>query len=180
MAAWFTVYCTRPVGSVTAGDLAAALGPGAVDFDALAEGFGMEDEAAVRRAVAALAVEPAAGDLGEWFQVRYRPARYRPLVVYRWDDGDRVREELDEAEAEYLTGRRGRGVGRVRAALGQVAEVAAVELGLAQLSDMGLVIAGQIAEFLAGVGAGPVRDTNDEWWEVRRGVPRLLLGRNGS
>lgn len=109
MAAWFTVYCPRPVEAVTAGDLAAALGPGAVDFYALAEGFGIEDDATVRRAVVALAVGPAAGDLGEWLQVHYRPVRYRPLVVYRWDDGDRVREGLDEAEAEYLTGRRGRG-----------------------------------------------------------------------
>jgi hypothetical protein len=59
-----------------------------------------------------------------------------------------------------------------------VVEVAAVELGLGQLEDMGLVIAGQLAEYLAGVGAGLIRDTGDEWWAVRRGVPKLLLGRS--
>jgi hypothetical protein len=41
---------------------------------------------------------------------------------------------------------------------------------------MGLVIAGQVAEYLAGAGAGVIRDTADEWWAVRRGVPQLLLG----
>ena len=176
MAAWFTAYCTRSVRHVTAADLTAALG--AVDFYTVAEGFGIEDEAAVERAVGALRVQPAAGDLGEWFEVRYRPAKYRPLVVYLWADRGRVRQELTESQEEHLAGRKGRGVAQVRAALTAVVEVAALELGLGQLEDMGLVIAGQLAEYLAGVGAGLIRDTGEEWWAVRRGVPKLLLGRS--
>ena len=42
---------------------------------------------------------------------------------------------------------------------------------------MGLVIAGQVAEYLADAGSGVIRDTDDQWWAVRRGVPKLLLGR---
>jgi len=42
---------------------------------------------------------------------------------------------------------------------------------------MGLVVAGQIAEYLADVGAGLIRDTGDEWWVLRQGVPKRLLGR---
>ncbi len=175
MAAWFTVYCNRSVRPVTATDITAALG--VVDFYTTAEGFGIEDEAAVERAVSALRVQPATGELGEWFEVRYRPAKYRPLVVYLWADAERVQEELAETREEYLAGRKGRGVARVRAALPGVVEVAAVELGVGQLEDMGLVIAGQVAEFLAGVGAGLIRDTGDEWWAVRREVPKLLVGR---
>lgn len=175
MAAWFTVYCTRSVRRVAAADLTAALG--AVDFDTVAEGFGIEDEGVVERAVGALRVEPAAGTLGEWFEVRYRPARYRPLVVYLWAEAARVRQELAEAEGEYLAGRKGREAARARAILSGVVEVAAVELGLGQLEDMGLVIAGQIAEYLADAGSGLIRDTGDEWWVLRQGVPRLLLGR---
>jgi len=176
MAAWFTVCCTRSVRHVTAADLTAALG--AVDFYTVAEGLGIEGEATVARAVGALRVQPAAGDLGEWFEVRYRPAKCRPLVVYLWADPGRVRQELTESQEEHLAGRKGRGVAQVRAALTAVVEVAALELGLGQLEDMGLVIAGQVAEYLAGVGAGLIRDTGDEWWAVRRGVPKLLLGRS--
>jgi hypothetical protein len=175
MAAWFTVYCSRSVHHVTAADLTAGLG--AVDFDTVAEGFGIEDEAAVERAVANLRVQLAAGDLGEWFEVRSRPAESRPLVVYRWADSGRVQQELAEVREEHLDGRTGRGAAKVRAALPGVVEVVAVELGLGQLEDMGLVIAGQVAEYLAGVGKGLIRDTDDEWWAVWRGVPKLLLGR---
>ena len=111
-------------------------------------------------------------------EVRYRPAKYRPLAVYLWADPGRVRQELTESQEEYLAGRKGRGVAQVRAALTAVVEVAAVELGLGQLEDIGLVIAGQVAEYVAGVGAGLIRDTGEEWWAVRRGVPKLLLGRS--
>jgi hypothetical protein len=175
VAAWFTVYCTRTVQQITAADIQAALG--AVDFFTVAEGFGIEDEAAVERAMSALRVESASGGLGEWFEVRYRPAKYRPLVVYRWAESARVREELAETEENYLAGRRGRGVSTIRKALAGVDEVVAVELGLVHLEDMGLVIAGQVAEYLAGIAAGPIRDTGDKWWVVRNGVPKLLLGR---
>jgi hypothetical protein len=96
-------------------------------------------------------------------------------VVYLWSDPARVREELAEAAENYLHDRRGRGVSQVRTVLGGVTEVAAIELGGGQLEDMGLVIAGQVAEYLAGTGGGVIRDTGDEWWAVRRGVPRLLL-----
>jgi hypothetical protein len=178
MAAWFTVYSPQSLRHVTPPALATHLRGPKLDWYTLAETFGIEDEAVVEKAVEALRVEPATGRLGEWLEVRYRSTRYRPLIVYLWDNADRVQEELAEAREEYLSGRRGRVVTRINGFLPTVVEVAAVELGLGQLENMGLVIAGQIAEYLAGLGSGLIRDTDDEWWEVRRGVPRLLLGRS--
>jgi hypothetical protein len=64
----------------------------------------------------------------------------------------------------------------VRTALSGVTEVASVELGIWQLEDMGLVIAGQVTEYLAVVCGGLIRDTDDQLWTMRRGVPKLLLG----
>ena len=176
MASWFTVYCTRSVQHVTTAELTAALGPARVDFYTLAEGFGIDDESGVERAIAALNVEPAEGTLGERFRIRYRPAKYRGLMVYLWATPERVRTELSEAHEQHLDGRRGQGVSQIRAALSGVTEVVGIELGLNQLADMGLVIAGQVAEHLCSVSAGLIRDTNDEWWTVRRGVPKLILG----
>jgi hypothetical protein len=173
MAAWFTVHCTLSVKGVTAADLTTALA--AVDFYTVAQEFGIEDEAVIRPAVSALRVQVVAGELGEWFELRYRPRRYRPLVVYLWTDATRVQRELTEVWDEYLMGRRGRGVTQVRATLPNVAEVVAVELGLGHLEDMGLVIAGQVAEYLAECGKGLIRDTDDEWWIIRQGVPKLLV-----
>lgn len=177
MAAWFTVYSPTPLRHVTCAGVAAVLTGPKLDWYTLAEGFGIEDEGAVERAVAALTVVPAAGTTGEWFEIRYRPAKHRPLVVYRWTEPARVREELTEAEENDLAGRRERGASAVRKGLADVVEVVAVELGLAHLKGMGLVIAGQVAEHLAGVGAGLIRDPDDEWWTVRNRVPKLLLGR---
>ena len=175
MASWFTVYCTRLVSHVTTEDLAAALD--AVDFYTVAEGFGIEDETVVEQALSQLRVKPVADVPGVRFRVHYRPSKMRPLFIHVWTDAERVRQELNEVEGEHLAGRTGRGVGQVRKALSATVEVVAVELGLGQLEDMGLVIAGQIAEYFAGVGAGPIRDTAGVWWTVRQGVPKCLLGR---
>ena len=94
MASWFTAYCTRSMRNVTAADLTAALD--AVDFDTVAEGFGIEDEALIERAVSRLEVEPVADSARVRFRIRYRPGKLRPLLVHLWTDSERVRKELAE------------------------------------------------------------------------------------
>lgn len=176
MSAWFTIYSRQRI-KCSAKDIARALDQ--VDFYAVAEGFGIDDDAVVERALSALRLETVSGKLGERFNIRYKKGKLRPLTVYRWRTAKRVREELTETEDNYLACRKGRGVDQVRKALDGVVEVWAVELGLIQLEDMGLVIAGQVAEHLADISGGIIRDTNDEWWTVRKGVPKLVLGNNG-
>jgi hypothetical protein len=177
MSAWFTVYSPQSLQHLTPTDVTTYLGGPKVDWYILAEMFGIEDEAVVDQAVSALRVAPATGKLGEWFAIHYRPKKGRPLEVYRWADSKRVHAELAETEQNHLAGCRGRGVVAIRRALSEVVEVVAVELGLVHLEDMGLIIAGQVAEYFADVSGGIICDTNDEWWTVRRGVPKQLLGR---
>jgi hypothetical protein len=43
--------------------------------------------------------------------------------------------------------------------------------------DMGPVVGGQVAEYLAEVGAGLIRDTADEWWTIRRHATVALRAR---
>lgn len=174
MATWFTIYCTRSVYHVTASDFVSALS--AVDFYTVAEGFDIDDEEVIGKALSQLDVKPTL-DRDIRFEVCYRLSKLRPLRVHMWTLRDRVQQELAEAREEYLTGRTGPGVSQVCSKLSEVIEIAAVELGISQLEDMGLVIASQIAEYLARVGAGIIRDPGNEWWAIQRSVPKLLLGR---
>jgi hypothetical protein len=41
---------------------------------------------------------------------------------------------------------------------------------------MGIVLAGQFAEYLARVGDGLIQDQYHDWWEMKGGVPVLLVG----
>jgi hypothetical protein len=86
-----------------------------------------------------------------------------------------VRAQREEM-LEELEGVGGKSVDRVRTHLRQTVEVVALELGLSQLEDMGVVIAGQIAEYVASVADGVIRDPNDEWWAIEDHVPVRLVG----
>jgi hypothetical protein len=170
------VYCTRSVADVTADGILASIRN--TDLWSVAEDFGIEDDEAVCSAVDALRVEPVTGQPDIRFRLSYRPPEYRPVLVHVWADPERVRTELEEA-AERLEDAAGDGIGRIRMHLGRVVEVVAVELGWSQMSDMGVVLASQVAEFLAGVADGLVLDENDAWWAVEGGVPVQLAGPAG-
>src|SRR5262245_29245053 len=62
---------------------------------------------------------------GVKFRLRYRPPKYRPVLIHLWTEPERVRAEREEA-LEQLEGAKGRGKERVRSRLGRVVEVAAL------------------------------------------------------
>lgn len=166
MAAWLTVFCAQPVDHLTASSLSAALT--AADLHTIAEGFGIDDESVVDDALARLEIEPSAGPDGVRLKLSYGGEEKRPVLVHVWDDADRVRTEQEEAQE-------GVGEDRVTAAVRQAVSVVGIELGWSQLEDMGIVLAGQVAEAFASAGRGLIRDHNDDWWAVENGVPTLLV-----
>jgi hypothetical protein len=172
MAEYLTVYCTRSVAAITPDDFLERIGR--FDFYTLAEGFGIDDEAVVDQALRALKVEPASSD-GEWFEVHYATEGLRPILVHRWTDPERVQTEREEAK-EFVEDAKGAGVKTVLSHLGKVTEVVAFEMKWSALENMGVVIAGNLAEYLAEVGDGLIRDQNDDWWGVKKRVPYLLVG----
>jgi len=171
MAAWFTVYCSRSVGRVTAADILAAMN--GWDFHTAAEGYGINDDEEVDRALASLKLEPDSGRGGVRFRLTYGPPELRPILICAVTASEVLAEERGEAE-ELLDEASGMGVERVRAHLRRVVEVAAIELGWSQLEDMGVVFAGMVSEYLAGVGDGLIRDPHDVWWAVEDHVPVQL------
>jgi hypothetical protein len=173
MAAWFTIYCTRSLDHVTPDGIRAAID--AADLRTLAESLGMEDEEVVAGAPTRLRIEPGDGAGGVRCRLRYRDSLPRPLEVHVWT-GDAEIDEMREEELERLDETDGEGLARIRSHLGRTVAVGAVQLGWSQLEDMGIVLAGVIAEHLAAVGDGLIRDPKDHWWAIEEGVPVLIAG----
>jgi hypothetical protein len=172
MAWWLTIYCRRPVSALAPARLLAGIqghdseALAGVDYWTLAEQLGIEDEAVVDAALDVLRVR---GDeelgLRSGCEICYRPEiDARPIVLHCWSDPARVAEELQEAE-ESRSPPPG-ALSRLRAA----SEVVGIELGFSQLEDMGLVIAYEIARWLAQRGDGLVVDDDAQWMAVESGA----------
>jgi hypothetical protein len=177
MAAWFDVYCARSVAHVTAKKLRSRI-ESIQDVYTLAEGYGIDDNAAVDKAMTLLQIEPVNGPGGVKFQIRYRSRKFRPILYHLWTDFDEELEEaleqLEELETEGPTSKKG--IVRVRSHLKRVVQVVTLELGWSQLEDMGVVLAAQVAEYLATIGGGLIKDPHDDWWEMKDEVPVLVVG----
>lgn len=166
MAWWLTVYCRSSVASLDAQQLADGLrnrdpkAPAGVDYAELAEEYEIAEddmnEALAQLSVLAVSNKPL--DV----EIRYG-AKARPIVVHLWSDPARVAEELDETHdgreppdgaLPYLEACR---------------EIVGIELGFSQLDDMGLVLACELARYLAQKGDGIFVDDNNEWYAVEDG-----------
>jgi hypothetical protein len=178
VAAWLTVFNRQPVGaSISADAITAAIEE--TDLYMAAEAAGIDDDAAVDAALSHLSVLPVDAKLGVQFDVRYGDGDQRPVQIHVWAEPARVRIEQSEAESS-LEGVPAAASAAVRSRLRETVEVIGIELGWGQLEDMGIVLAGQVAELFAATGDGLIRDSNDDWWEMRNGVPHALLRRTGD
>jgi hypothetical protein len=167
---WITVYCRTPVSSLAPAELLAGIrdedpgAPAGVDYWTLAEGFGIEDEDVVDAALDVLRVRPERAR-GLACEVCHRPELdARPIVVHCWSEPERVAEEIQEAEENREPPPAA--LERLRASR----EVVGLELGFSQLEDMGIVIAYEIARWLAQKGEGLVADDDDQWFSVEGGA----------
>lgn len=171
MAWWLTVYCRSPVSELSPEQLLAGIrgedrqAHAGEDYWTLAEDFGIEDEDVVDAALDVLRVrgDEALG-LRAGCEVCYRPGvDARPIVLHCWSEPERVAEELEEAEESRSPPAAAQE--RLRASK----EVVGIELGFSQLEDMGVVIAYEIARWLAQKGDGLVADDDDRWMRVADG-----------
>lgn len=168
---WITVYCRTPVSSLAPAELLAGIlgrdssALAGVDYWTLAEGFGIDDEEVVDAALDVLRVRPERAKGLDPLEVCYRPELdARPIVVHCWSEPERVAEEL--AEAEENRSPSPEALPRLRASR----EVVGLELGFSQLEDMGIVIAYELARWLAQKGDGIVVDDDDQWLAVDEGA----------
>jgi|GEM_PF-3127587 len=169
MAWWLTVYCAREIGGLEPADLLAGLrdldrdAPAGVDYWTLAEDYGIEDTALVDAALNVLRVD--ATGKGIDCEVRYQAGDdARPVVLHVWDDPERVAEELEEA-ADVRSPPE-----QIAERLKQTKAIVGIELGASQLEDMGVVIAYEVARWLAQRGDGLIVDDDESWQVVRDGA----------
>ena len=168
MAWWLTVYCRKSVASLEPRQLADGLrdrdpeAPAGVDYEALAEEYEL-DEDDLNEALEQLSVVAVSRESLD-VELRYRrDPTARPVIVHLWTNPERVAEELEETHdireppdgaLPYLSACR---------------EIVGIELGYSQLEDMGLVLACELARYLAQKGDGIFVDDNNEWYAVEDG-----------
>jgi hypothetical protein len=141
-----------------------ARAPAGEDYYTLAEDYGIEDEAAVEDALAALHVSHE-HESGLGCEVHYRPDdSTRPIAVHAWTDVARVKEECSEAVEVRSP------PASVVERLAQTQAVVGIELGFSQLEDMGVVLAYELARWIAQRGDGVIVDDDDRWMSVSQGA----------
>jgi hypothetical protein len=154
MPALVTVYCRKSVLPVTAQDIQSALAP--VDWHTLAEGYDIDDEEIVDRALSYLRIEGEHGN----FTLHCRPPGLRQLELSIIDRAS-VRESIAEEIAE-LAGQ----LDLVATHLQESIEVVTIETGYFQFVEMMPVFAYEIARWFAEIGDGCVLADDGEWWKI--------------
>jgi hypothetical protein len=167
MAAWILLYCKRSLSEVTPEQVRAGIDE--ADWWTLAEGYGIEDEAAVNAALKYLRIKELSREAGKvrW-RLFYRPARLRQIDIERWTDPSLVAEEVQE-ERPSLARMRKPAAKIIREHLAAVQETVGIEMGWDQLEGMPVVLAYEVARWLAHVGKGLIKDHDDHWWGLTRG-----------
>ena len=164
MAWWITVYCTKSVSTITGAQLLDGIqdrdrgAPAGVDYHTLAEDYDVDDSE-VSPALASLRVE-SYGELPIEQAVHYS-ADGRPISMHCWNVAARVAEELEECRDVRDP------PPAAEDTLARCTEIVALELGASQFGTMGVVIAYEIARYLAQKGSGIFTDDEGEWFAVR-------------
>jgi hypothetical protein len=163
-----TVFGKRSLAGVIPDEVRA--GVDEADWWTLAEGYGIDDEDLVNAALDHFRIERLRTRLGEVYHVYYRPRGRRQIDLWRWTSPEEIAEEVAGARKKLKRSRKP-ALRRLGDQLARVGEVISLGLGWDQLDGMAVVLAYEIARWLAHVGDGCVRDHEGQWWALtRRGV----------
>lgn len=100
--------------------------------------------------------------LSPFFLLRYRPKKERQLVVYQWDLDEKAGQELlDDAIRRFP-------YPEFSGLLTQTQGILGIELDHPQLSDMGLLLAYEVARWAGVQSQGIVRDVEGKWYWLNR------------
>ena len=125
----------------------------------LCKQFGL-NSSLVAPALEHLRLEIVPADIAPFYALHYQAGRRQPILIQRWDvsrvDGSAVLDSyLDKSQSQVLT-----------AHLGVTRQIWGVAILHAHLRDIGLVLAYEIARWIAAQGRGIVRGLDGCWYRL--------------
>lgn len=97
-----------------------------------------------------------------FFLVKYGTPRDQPIVVYEWDvESGKGRGILDGVFQRKL-------INEISEALTAANSIIEIELAQAQLNDMGLLLAYEIARWIANKGGGVILGLDNTWYRLNK------------
>lgn len=160
MAYWVTIFCKKSLPQIDTTELLSKITT--ADFTTLAEGNEM-DEDLVDKQIETLRFEPSFSPDFFMSDIHYgEEDSRRPLILHHWSEPEDIAEVLEEKE-EWLDKQTPETATAIKEHFQEVVEIIAIELGFGQLEDAGILIADEIARYLAVVGDGIIEDGDNYW-----------------
>ena len=153
MLSWITAYCPENIDDVTPESLSTIRDN---DFWTLAEDYDVADEL-VSPALKLFKIEEAQ----DGYQLIYRPDGERQLAIRCWASPDRIDEEISEAKKSI-----GGSSSAMAESIAATMAVVAIELGAIQMTDMGIVIAYEVARWFGGHKNALIKSVDDDWSKI--------------
>ncbi|MBW6466049.1 MAG: hypothetical protein K0B06_06060 [Brevefilum sp.] len=151
------IFNQKPLGRFSGESLLAAITTS--NYHTLCAQYGL-NPGLIQPALDQLSLEMNRGNAVPFFVLRYGPQHQPPLVVTRWD-------ALTSAGRQRLLGFAENPVSAdVRERLMRTRELVTVELVEAQLADLGLLLAYEIARWAAVLGSGVVYGLDGCWYAM--------------
>jgi len=97
--------------------------------------------------------------------MRYLPQDGRSLLVHRWIEHGLVAEEIEEARDRVAEVSR-----TITQHLSETREVVGIKRGVSQLHDFGVILAYEVARYLAQRGDGLIRNDQHQWLAIEKGA----------
>lgn len=157
MSYWIMVFNQQPVGQVPKESLVEALR--SAHFDTLCAQYGL-DPALIGPALDHLSLEKPARGRASYCLLRYQPTGRPPIVMTEWEPAILLGDGHFGGMLTYSA------PAEVRGVLSKTREIYSLELLRQQLADMGLLLAYEIARWLAREGSGLVLGLDGVWYRV--------------
>lgn len=159
MAYWVMIFNRRSIDVLDADKILAAITES--NFYTLCAQYDL-DPAVIDPALANLSIVCTSEMITPIIVVNYQPVEKPPVVVHRWPvQSSMGRTMLEKAKVEVHTDE-----GKKR--LMQAQQILGIELSHAQLRDMGLLLAYELARWAAYEGEGLVRGIDGQWYYLNK------------
>ena len=157
MSYWIMILLQHPLGTFSKEDVLAAIA--ASNLTTLCDQYGL-DPALIQPALDQLTIETADGGHLPLFFLRYQPLYRPPIVVTEWDvaaeAGERFLAEVGKGFPPPFAGQH----------LVQTRFIYTVELVESQLSDMGILLAYEVARWVMKRGGGSMLGLDRTWYRL--------------